>query len=184
MVPVIIMVIIGTYFFFTQSSVFLIHYLKKRKSVFWNKTNMILLSDLAYRMKDNARTFFMVAIISTVAFSAIGTLIGFKTYITEGIKEVSAFSFSYANEDEEKAERDIAFLNDHFETHNIKVESSTETLKYFPNDHEPNQLIASESMYNQYADLLNEKKLRSEERRVGKAGRGRRRRSHHERERR
>src|SRR5699024_12413875 len=30
MVPVIIMVIIGTYFFFTQSSVFLIHYLKKR----------------------------------------------------------------------------------------------------------------------------------------------------------
>src|SRR5699024_2168837 len=33
------------------------------------------------------------------------------------------------------------------------------TLKYFPNDHEPNQLIASESMYNQYADLLYEKKL-------------------------
>src|SRR5699024_4078253 len=65
----------------------------------------------------------------------------------------------YANEDEEKAERDIAFLNDYVETHNIKVESSTETLKYFPNDHEPDQLIASESMYNQYADLLNEKKL-------------------------
>src|SRR5699024_3459404 len=89
MVPVIIMVIIGiigSYFFFTQLSVFLIHYLKIRKSVFWNKTNMILLSDLAYRMKDNARTFFMVAIISTVAFSAIGTLIGFKTYITESIK--------------------------------------------------------------------------------------------------
>src|SRR5699024_12723907 len=86
-------------------------------------------------------------------------LIGFKTYITESIKEVSAFSFSYANEDEEKAEGDIAFLNDYFETHKIKVESSTETLKYFPNDHEPNQLIASESMYNQYADLLNEKKL-------------------------
>src|SRR5699024_9060458 len=83
---------------------------------------------------------------------------GFKTYITEGIKEVSAFSFSYANEDEEKAERDIAFLNDYFETHNIKVESSTETLKYFPNDHEPDQLIESESMYNQYADLHNEKK--------------------------
>src|SRR5699024_11268717 len=89
MVPVIIMVIIGTYFFFTQSSVFLIHYLKKRKSIYLNKTNMILLSDLVYRMKYNARTFFMVAIISNVAFSAIGTLIGFKMYITEGIKEVS-----------------------------------------------------------------------------------------------
>src|SRR5699024_12574854 len=94
----------------------------------------------------------------TVAFSAIGTLIGFKTYITESIKEVCAFSFSYAEEDEEKAERDIAFLNDYFLTHNIKVESSTETIKYFQNDQELDQLIASESMYNQYEDLLNEKK--------------------------
>src|SRR5690625_365774 len=83
LVPYIIIVIFVTYFFLTQSYVFLIHYLKKKKIIFWNKTNMILLSDLAYRMKDNARTFFMVAIISTVAFSAIGTLIGFKTYIHE-----------------------------------------------------------------------------------------------------
>src|SRR5699024_2903352 len=134
MVPGIIMVIIGTYFFFTQSSVFLIHYLKKRKSVFWNKTNMILLSDLAYRMKDNSRTFFMKANISNFAFSTISKIIGFNTYITESIKEVSAFSLSYDNEDEEKEKRDIAFLNDYFQTHNIKVESSTETLKYFPTD--------------------------------------------------
>src|SRR5690625_6829422 len=91
---------------------------------------MILLSDLAYRMKDNARTFFMVAIISTVAFSAIGTLIGFKTYITESIKEVSAFSFSYANEDEEKAERDIAFLNDYLDRKSTRLNSSHVAISY------------------------------------------------------
>src|SRR5699024_1592895 len=83
-VPVIIVVTIGTYFLFTQLSVLVIHFLKKRKSVFWKKTNMILFSDLSFRMKDNARTFFMVAIISTVAFSAIGTLFGFQSYLTGG----------------------------------------------------------------------------------------------------
>src|SRR5699024_1891382 len=69
--PVVLMVIIGTYLLFTQLSVYLIRRMKRNKSFFWRKTNMILLSDLSHRMKDNARSFFMVAIILTVAFSAI-----------------------------------------------------------------------------------------------------------------
>src|SRR5690606_16720495 len=72
MIPVTIVVIIGTYFLFTQLSVYTINLLKKSKNFFWKKTNLVLMSDLAYRMKDNARTFFFVAIVSTVAFSAIG----------------------------------------------------------------------------------------------------------------
>src|SRR5699024_9374957 len=78
MIPVTTVVIIGTYFLFTQLSVFLIHRLKKRKGLFWKKTNLVLFSDLANRMKDNARTFFFVAIVSTVAFTAIGSLVGFR----------------------------------------------------------------------------------------------------------
>src|SRR5699024_7133163 len=85
---------------FTQLSVYLINFLKKRKSVFWKKTNMILLSDLAFRMKDNARTFFMVAIISTVAFSAIGTLFGFQTYLTGGVKDGNPYTFTYVADEE------------------------------------------------------------------------------------
>lgn len=57
MVPVILVVIIGTYLLFTQLSVFIIRRLKKNENVFWYKTNMILLSDLSFRMKDNARSF-------------------------------------------------------------------------------------------------------------------------------
>ena len=86
MVPVTIIVIIGTYFLFTQLSVFIIHRLKKRKSLFWKKTNLVLLSDLAYRMKDNARAFFFVAIVSTVAFSAIGSLVGFRYMFTTSLE--------------------------------------------------------------------------------------------------
>src|SRR5699024_7433284 len=68
LVPVAIIVTIGTYLLFTQLSVFIIRRLKMKESIFWKKTNMILFSDLSHRMKDNERVFFMVAIISTVSF--------------------------------------------------------------------------------------------------------------------
>lgn len=72
--PVIGMTVVGTYFFYTQLSVFLTKLLQKNRLLFWKKTNMITISSLAYRLKDNARMFFMVTIVSTVAFCAVGTL--------------------------------------------------------------------------------------------------------------
>src|SRR5699024_2559629 len=100
MLPVIIVVTIGTYLLFTQLSVYVIRRLKDNKRFFWHKTNMVLFSDLSFRMKDNARTFFMVAIISTVAFSAIGALYGFQSFLTSGLKEANPFSFTYTASDQ------------------------------------------------------------------------------------
>lgn len=74
MLPVIGMTIVGTYFFFTQLSVFMTKLLQKNRSLFWKRTNLVTISSLSYRLKDNARMFFMVTIVSTVAFCAIGTL--------------------------------------------------------------------------------------------------------------
>lgn len=74
MLPVIAMTVIGTYFFYTQLSVFITKLLQKNHSLFWRKTNLITISSLAYRLKDNARMFFMVTIVSTVAFCAVGAL--------------------------------------------------------------------------------------------------------------
>lgn len=72
MVPVTAMTIAGTYFFYTQLSVFLIEAAKQQPRFYWKKTNMVTVSSLAYRMKENARMFFLVTIISTVTFCAVG----------------------------------------------------------------------------------------------------------------
>lgn len=74
MLPVIGMTIVGTYFFYTQLSVFMMKLLRKNRLLFWKKTNIITISSLSYRLKDNAWMFFMVTIVSTVAFCAVGTL--------------------------------------------------------------------------------------------------------------
>src|SRR5699024_2395750 len=124
MIPVILVVIIGTYFLFTQFSVYTINFLKKQKNLFWKKTNMILLSDLSFRMKDNARTFFMVAIISTVAFSAIGTLFGFQSVITGGlVQDTNPYTYTYIESEdaEDQTTEDIETINQLPEEENIKV---------------------------------------------------------------
>lgn len=154
MVPVIIVVSIGTYLLFTQLSVFIIRRLKKNESVFWFKTNMLLFSDLAFRMKDNARTFFMVAMVSTVAFSAIGTLFGFQTVLTSSIKNQNATSFSYKTS-EDQEEKNVAAINRILKEENIETESAHTVLKSFEVGGSSTQ-IASQSDFNRFASLIGE----------------------------
>lgn len=155
MIPVILVVVIGTYFLFTQLSVFGIHFLKRHKSIFWKQTNMILLSDLSFRMKDNARTFFMVAIISTVAFSAIGTLFGFHAYINHGLEDTNPYSFSYIEYGDREQTNEAVNKVDHLLAEkNINTEKVEANLNYYATKDEAHVLIASETQYNAYANML------------------------------
>ncbi len=72
MLPVTAMTIAGTYLFFTQGSIALLGFAKGKLALYWKKTHLVLISNLAYRMKDNARMLFLVTIISTVTFCAMG----------------------------------------------------------------------------------------------------------------
>ncbi|MED3575491.1 ABC transporter permease [Cytobacillus praedii] len=100
MIPVIGMTIIGTYFFYTQLSVFITKLLQKNRLLFWKKTNMITISSLAYHLKDNARMFFLVTIVSTVAFCAVGTLASMNV-MNEQIDNEYPAEISYIAMDEE-----------------------------------------------------------------------------------
>src|SRR5699024_8149743 len=112
--------------------------------------------------KDNARTFFMVAIISTVAFSAIGTLFGFQSVITGGlVQDANPYTFTYMeNEDtEDQTTEDIEIINQLLEEENIKANQLTTELRYYTVKNDEEMLIASESMYNHYAKLLNKQTI-------------------------
>lgn len=167
MVPVIVVVTLGTYLLFTQLSVYIMRRLKNNKTFFWRKTNMLLFSDLSFRMKDNARTFFMVAIISTVAFSAIGTLYGFQSYLTKGIKDVNPYDITYSPwEDDSKdvIESDIRTVNAILKEENIDAKMEQVELSYFDLSVRDNGvLIARASDYNRFATLIGDKKLHPNE---------------------
>ncbi|WP_342555808.1 ABC transporter permease [Paenibacillus sp. FSL R7-0652] len=88
-------VIAGTYLLFTQLSVYVIRALKKNEGLFLRKTNLLFLSELTYRMKDNAVMFFMVSVISASAFTGIGSM------LTIGDPRLSSmtnpYAFTYTN---------------------------------------------------------------------------------------
>ncbi|RXZ82995.1 FtsX-like permease family protein [Paenibacillaceae bacterium] len=65
-------VVLGTYFLFTQLSVYVIRWFKKKERLLFKKINLITFTDLAYRMRDNANMFFMVATVTAVALCGIG----------------------------------------------------------------------------------------------------------------
>ncbi|MBS4179038.1 FtsX-like permease family protein [Lederbergia citrea] len=153
MVPVTIIVIIGTYFLFTQLSVYTINKLRGNKSLFWKKTNMVLFSDLAYRMKDNARAFFFVAIVSTVAFSAIGSLVGFRSMITTGIVGNSPFSFEYmSNNGNEKESEHVQLIKKELGEFAYREASITIKEQAVKDNKSPYPIyLVKESEYNQLA---------------------------------
>ncbi|MRH43237.1 FtsX-like permease family protein [Aquibacillus halophilus] len=161
MVPVIVVVTLGTYLIFTQLSVYIIRRLKSNKSFFWMKTNMLLLSDLSFRMKDNARTFFMVAIISTVAFTAIGALYGFQSYLTKGIKESEPYTYQYIpwlNDSEEVMKEDVSKINSILQEENVEAKMEAMELNYFETS-TSEELIVRASDYNRFVAFTKDREL-------------------------
>lgn len=92
----VIFIVFGTYFFFTQLCVYVIYTLKNRETTFFKRTNLLVISELMYRMKDNARTFFIVTIISTVSFTAIGVCTAIAN--PELAKHETPYAFTYLSD--------------------------------------------------------------------------------------
>ena len=72
--PVTGIVCVGTHILFTQGSVAVLRRLQRRKSVYYRKTNLLAISDLVFKMKDNARILAQVAILSAVVLTASGVI--------------------------------------------------------------------------------------------------------------
>ncbi|PEA53631.1 ABC transporter permease [Bacillus pseudomycoides] len=156
LLPVATIVMIGTYFLYSQLSVFIIKFLKKCKPIYWRKTNLLSFSMLAYRMKDNARMFFMVTIVSTVAFCAIGTFAAFiETQKGESMKNIPfAFSLITYNEHQEQKAQYEKEIEDSFQKENVIFQKISTQLKIQSISNDSQAVIMSQNNYNKFAKRL------------------------------
>lgn len=65
---------VGSFLLIGQAGVGLLRLLQRNRAVYWRHINLITLSQLAYKVRDNARILFMVSMLSTVAMFAVGIL--------------------------------------------------------------------------------------------------------------
>ncbi|WP_339204451.1 ABC transporter permease [Paenibacillus sp. FSL K6-3182] len=94
--PILITVVIGTYFLFTQLSILLLRYIQKRSSIYYKRTNMIVFAQLGYKIKDNARILFIVSILSAIVMTALGTVYVMNIGAKKNMIEYSPFSLAYS----------------------------------------------------------------------------------------
>ncbi|MCU5094705.1 ABC transporter permease [Bacillus wiedmannii] len=155
--PIVGLTIGGTYLLFTQGSTVVLKALQKRKKSFYTYPNMFVLSNLIYKMKDNARFLFVISIITAVVSSAVGTLYVFF----EDMSYKAATSTPHAISYEEKG----------IHTHNVIKEGKakelikkhgfeearevtyvklpgTQKITMFNSEHEMPMAIVSEKEYN------------------------------------
>ncbi|ASK61049.1 ABC transporter permease [Virgibacillus phasianinus] len=128
MLPILALIVPGTYFLFTQASIALINIVKKKKSYLYKNLNLLTISDLTFKLKDNARLLFFVTILSAVAFTSSGVLYGlFQSAETEAERlipqDVSLISKGLDHVDEFKEE--VAYVEKEFKQQNIPYEQIT-----------------------------------------------------------
>ena len=80
MIPILVLVIFGTYLLFGQLSTAVLQKLRNSSNLYWKKTNMTTISMLIFKVKDNARILSNAAILSAVVTSSMGMLIWFNHF--------------------------------------------------------------------------------------------------------
>ncbi|RCW62589.1 ABC transporter permease [Saliterribacillus persicus] len=128
MLPIVALIVPGTYFLFTQFSIAFLTILKRKKSFYFKQTNLLTISDLMYKMKDHARLLFFVTILSAVAFTASGVLYGaFKSAEVEATSYIPQ-NVSFLAKGEEniaKMPDEVQKATDRFEEENLEYDQLT-----------------------------------------------------------
>ncbi|MDT3428642.1 putative ABC transport system permease protein [Paenibacillus forsythiae] len=113
--------IAGTYFFYTQLSVLTVRLLKLSRRRLWRGTNLIWISEMAYKLKDNARMLFLVTVVTSLACMASSFLLS----ISQTNREVylnSPFAFAYTTSrlSAAAAEKDTQLIRDRLQAEGLK----------------------------------------------------------------
>lgn len=128
-IPITLLVSFGTYFLFTQCSIMVIQWLQKKRSLYLQSTNLLTISDLAFKLKDNARVLFIVTILSAVAFTSSGVLFGMVMNTIEEVEVRNPQSISLSTTtnvqgfNKTKKQLTQALKQEHipFEAHELKL---------------------------------------------------------------
>ncbi|WP_432354567.1 FtsX-like permease family protein [Sporosarcina sp. A2] len=86
--------VIGTYFFFSDSLPYLIQLFRARKRLYWRPFWLLSLSEGVVRLKENARMFFIVTMVSTLAFMSVGLLASLTSFANQ-YREINPLGLVY-----------------------------------------------------------------------------------------
>ena len=78
-----VLVTVGTYYFFTDTVFMFLERFRKFKLLNWHKSRMLAISEQIYMFKQNAKMFFIVTMVSTLAFLCVVLLAALSSYTAQ-----------------------------------------------------------------------------------------------------
>lgn len=97
--------IIGTYYFFKDSVPMLLAMVKGRRKLYWRNFRLLSISGGIVRLRENAGMFFIVTIVSTVAFMSVGTLASLTSFASQ-YREMNPLGLVYISDAENTFEHE------------------------------------------------------------------------------
>lgn len=125
---ILVTVILGTYLLFSSCIVFLLRILRKNKNYFWKGINLITTSQLLYRIKGNARTLTIIAVLSATTLTAVGASYSFYYNNRNNAETVNPNSMMFISQDENRSDQ-IKDRISHDKKHNIIYHESIPALQ-------------------------------------------------------
>ncbi|KPI54398.1 ABC transporter permease [Clostridioides difficile] len=125
-----LLITLGIFLFFSQFTILILKYLKNKEKFYKNKVNMLLISNLMYKLKDNTRLLFLITILlsaTLVAFTTTSTLVSSQG---ESSKNNFPMVYSYFSEhNNEKEYEELQQIRNTIKGYDYK-ELSFPVLKY------------------------------------------------------
>lgn len=94
---IVLLAFVGTYYFYTDSILYVLDIIRRRKSLYWHSFRLIAFAEASIKIRDNARMFFVVTIVSTIAFLSVGVVTSFTSF-TAQYRELNPVSIFYSSD--------------------------------------------------------------------------------------
>ncbi|MFW7190262.1 FtsX-like permease family protein [Lysinibacillus sp. BNK-21] len=135
--------IAGTYLLFHSVSVFVLTALKKATSWSWKGLNLIGVSQLLYRIRANAKSLSIIAILSATTITAGGGVFGMYYNAEASVRQMLPNTFMWKGETVEFSQQDVLY-NEALAVKNLRVDNEFSFFEY---------TLLKESDYNRLVKL-------------------------------
>lgn len=156
-------VIVGTFLLFHSVTGFVLTVMKKNEKWLWKGLHLMTISQLLYRIRGNARTLTVIAVLSATTVTAGGAVYGLYYNINDQVSSANPNTFMYEQTDEKIDQKVSAALTHMTYDENIEALSvtfDTKQLNSAVNDSDKRiYTVINEKTYNKIATIQQKQKL-------------------------
>ncbi|MBX4264340.1 FtsX-like permease family protein [Clostridium estertheticum] len=148
----IIFVILGTYWFFGSVYSIIMKFIINRKKTLYNGVNIVSMSNIAFRIKNNYRTLAAVAILATITLTSYGTVASLRYFVQIRDYIEKPYEISYMSSDDKVKQQ----VRDKLESSkkDITLEENTEVIIIKPHIYAEMNLQLGEYVALKYSDFI------------------------------